>query len=1621
MAKKRQNNVGKSSSIEPRSFQKGMTKDVNESLMPEGAYINARNAVNNSKKGDIGIIGNESANKFCTQAPYTIIGAIHLYDDEWAIFSTDDTNSEIGRFVADRCEYTTVVNDQCLGFDKKHPIIGISKENFDCTWQVYWADDLNPDRTMSMENPPFVEIPDPSNTDPDCNPTIQTDELDCERLRMARLTTPPCVKIQLGQSGGETLNGTYQAVIGYTENEQRISDYSIPSNPVSVFSHENVNGALDIVIEEIDETYDEFELVIISVINEQTVATSIGIYSTSQSIISIDRISPDLPKVPLKLIPLDRPSYERSKGIYRNGDYAIRVAPTSRFSFNYQPLANQIKTRWIAVEYPADYYHKGGVNVGHMRDEVYSYFIRWIYNTYDKTESYHIPGRAPLLGETDPVASSAYGTAFFFEENNTASILQAGNLGTTSDGGTIVTRGEMGYWESSEIYPDNKPEIWDTLCGKPIRHHKFPDNQIQPHFESGGANIYVLGVEFTEIPFPVDNDGNEIEGIIGYEILRGSRNGNKSVLAKGLINNMGAYQSDADTPETIYYQNYPYNDITPDPFLADQWITGDSAAGNNSLGDFRQDKFTFHSPDTQFKNPFLSAKELKVEQAFVGEVEGQFVEPYLHPKHKLLTDFSFLTSAVVGFGVATLAVQGEKKRTRTIANLNQRGFVGSGTTTAVQDLSALTAYSILPPLPIPGLGNQYNFLFSQQQNIEDANPGAALLNAISGQTEDTSVTGNAMRALSLTLAGISGIDGATYVDEYYPYGNAGLPLVLRLAQGIPTFLTYFNEATNKFLDIIKLFTRYEQYALANQSHGFYNEYRNRPQTYKFGIDEQAYIKDRIQEFGGITVNNLYRGSCVGLQLNGDIVDIAPPNYSVQDLDQSRFTYQSFNPQGGLPLLEIGQTYKGKTTSAYYASLKQRQRNQYGQLYSILQVPTSSCMQTWEIDPNNPAGATSEVIFGGDTYIHRYTEKNTFFYFYNWLYNLPDDTEFNYRLYKMLPYPTYWMDTREYDLQTFAAGFTTWLTGGGVGSGNPQAGTFPSNFHNLDGTAPSGIQINGIWKVKDVYMYLFNSGVRDFFVESEFNMGYRDWGDTESQRFYDPYLHTSLNDLFRTDIIKDVNFFKYDLSLSVSRLYQNFASWSRLQYRNYDPEVAETCYTFYPNRAIYSLVQGLEQRYDNWLLYLANNYKDFTSEITAIKPIAKNGAMLFFENESPIQFLGADQLQLDSGTKVTVGDGGLFSQPLQNIVNSDQPHEYGSCQNRLSIINTPAGLYWICQNQGKIFSYTGQLEEISQNGMKWWFEEFLPYKILEDFPDYDCLDNTIVGVGCQSVYNNSDGILYFCKRDFKLKSEYEGQITYNPRSGNFSLKEVFGSINLGDPRYFDDASWTVSYDPKAKAWISFHDWHPNLTLPTKNTHITTKNAGIWLHNDRSDLYCNYYGINYPFEVEMVTPTGQAVNTLRSVEYMMEVYEWGPNGVDRHHVLDFNFDRAVLYNTEQISGELDLNLVPKNNAPELLTYPRVLPNFIEILYSKEEQKYRFNQFWDITDDRGEFTGFTRRMWITDPNGYIKRINPNYVNYNKPLFERKKFRHYQSNLLLRRRVSGNKNMQLKVVNSKNQYSPR
>ena len=149
-----QNTSQAGSNSSTNTFSKGMMKDINESFVGEGMYTHARNAVNNSHDGQVGIIGNGPSTFDCVTFPYRLIGAIHLQDDKWAIFTTDNVNSEIGEFDESECSYRTIVNDPCLYFKTTNLITGAYREKYDCQRVVYWDDGLNTTRTMNIDDVP---------------------------------------------------------------------------------------------------------------------------------------------------------------------------------------------------------------------------------------------------------------------------------------------------------------------------------------------------------------------------------------------------------------------------------------------------------------------------------------------------------------------------------------------------------------------------------------------------------------------------------------------------------------------------------------------------------------------------------------------------------------------------------------------------------------------------------------------------------------------------------------------------------------------------------------------------------------------------------------------------------------------------------------------------------------------------------------------------------------------------------------------------------------------------------------------------------------------------------------------------------------------------------------------------------------------------------------------------------------------------------------------------------------------------------------------------------------------------------------------------------------------------
>lgn len=1476
----------------------GMNKDLDPQVLKDGSYVNAINARLNTNEGSISFINNEPSNFKCLNVTYTIIGSIKLPSGKHAIFSTDDLTSEIGVFDEKTCVYERIVRSHCLGFKKTALIKGVSKENFDCTESVYFTDGLNPRRYLNLSKVPYKY----TILNDECKTKQYTDELDCDELLIDKHISYPKISVKFG-SDGLLKNGSYQVCIAYSVNGQVATDWLGTTFPIKTFEHVGNSKSLEVNIDNLDKDFDEYVLGVIYTVDGVTSVDRVGSYSTAQNIVSVANVGKTA--INNSLITLDevinkKPVYEKAEDLVATSQYLMWTNPSTKNELDYQKIAMEIIPKWVAYKIPKDYYRKHGTIVGYMRDEVYTFGIQWLYKTGDFSPVYHIPGRLPKGIENRQVGGAdVYEQTgglcdddelpYYFQVYNTARVIKT-YPAPSSDfcDPTIIAEGEMAYWQSSELYPDNEVLYGNHKCTN-IRHSKFPDSSVIHIHDNDLGNdngAIILGVKFENIKVPTDSK------IVGYRILRSDRTGNRSIIAKGLLFNTGNYK---DNGEDCMYPNYPYNDLRIDPFLSStQTKFNGNESDYSAIGTFNNDKFTFHSPSTNFNKPILGT-ELKLEVEEYARVKGKFEEVYRHPKYKFITNFSFGIASAIAAGGAVLAIKGRK-------------CVTAGT--------------------MPGGADGAPRPFSY---------------AVECETE---------------LTGKIGVPGAIV-----PIPNV---VGITIAFGY-----YFGLGLQTVLNVIKLLSNWQQFAYQYNSHGFYSAYSYVEKGNKRRrINYSQYLIPGTQEINGIKMNNFMRESSVYLELN-------------QGIRNPRKADRTRNTISGFGLCNDVQKQVTSEASSYYSTIKRKLPNQYGQLNSITYLGTGGVYDIHDSVIETPH------IFGGDTYIARFTEKRKMPYFYLWPFDVPDGYEWDYRKYYNIPYPRFWIDGSEYDF------------------GDMARLRLPSSKHNLDCYRPS----RGLFIVKDRYFYLANNGVIDYYSECEFNPAFRDWEDQDEFRHYDWYSYTNLKDLFRIDRIQHDNKFLFD-KVYLKQLTENFIL---KQSETFDP--SSECNVKYNNRVIYSLPAQKEIIRDNWLIYPGLNYYDFMKNdghLTTIRNFDRDRLIFLFDRSSPYITLGVDILKTDQGTKILLGDGGVFAQQPQRLLYTE--HGYGASESKHAWISSQFGSFFPSQEQGRVFLFDGQaLNDISRNGMYWWFKENLPSKLLKDYPEFIHRDNPIAGVGLTSVFDNTNEVYYLCKKDFVVKDKWKDVTVYNSTTDTWTVKNI--KIQFKDPLVFDECSWTASYDPKTKAWVSFHDWYPDLTIQTENHFITTKGNQLWKHNEFCNSFCNFYGISYPWEVELSLNNGQNTAVLSSIEYNLECFKYKDNCVDKFHLLDFNFDEMIVSNSEQISGLIKLEQKPKRTM--LSPFPIFDSNYVRSEYSKQEQKYRINQFYDLTKDRGEFSLVENELFKTQPNGYRKVPNSIAIEYNKT--NRKKFRHNYASVILRRSVSDDVSMRLKFLNDKITLSPR
>jgi hypothetical protein len=568
---------------------------------------------------------NEQGNEFCVQFPagYSLIGTHFINEKNKHIFflaNPTTGGSEIGYMENNDCIYRKLVNATCLNFSIYHPIPKTVHKIGNCTTQIYWTDGYNSRRYLDLENIPYIETPD---SDP-CNPTY-TDQLDCNQLKIQPNFNIPQLAVTDIFNGGDVTAGTYQFAIQYSDasGNPYTSFYSItnptpmadPQLTTALFDYK-VGKSIQLTITNLDTTglFTYYNVAVIKTVNNIASVELVGTYSIENQVDTVTYTGQNNTLIKLSISDIFEkyPYYDIAQDLTVAQDVLMWDNLTSIDRINYQQIASKVDLLWETYKIPSteDYANEfNATNLrGYLRDEVYAFELVFLLKNGKQTDGFHIPGRtlnyndlqypdvpdtnADFIGTpdyyvTDPVTGETVGYSPYWKIYNTASVIGQAT-GIPIGNATPHEYGEFAYWESSETYPCNA-DVWGDLASQPIRHHKFPDVLVSPIFETPvhaitpdfqpqmqSNAVYPIGVKVdtAQIYTLIQTSSltqEQKDNIAGFKIVRGNRNTNKSIVAKGMLRNVGKYRKsggiDLDQQQTLYYPNYPYNDLSEDPFI----------------------------------------------------------------------------------------------------------------------------------------------------------------------------------------------------------------------------------------------------------------------------------------------------------------------------------------------------------------------------------------------------------------------------------------------------------------------------------------------------------------------------------------------------------------------------------------------------------------------------------------------------------------------------------------------------------------------------------------------------------------------------------------------------------------------------------------------------------------------------------------------------------------------------------------------------------------------------------------------------------------------------------------------------------------------------------------------
>jgi hypothetical protein len=732
----------------------------------------------------------------------------------------------------------------------------------------------------------------------------------------------------------------------------------------------------------------------------------------------------------------------------------------------------------------------------------------------------------------------------------------------------------------------------------------------------------------------------------------------------------------------------------------------------------------------------------------------------------------------------------------------------------------------------------------------------------------------------------------------------------------------------------------------------YSEILRGISTKKYLRGDKYLLKD---ENNGETfrINNKYREFSAFLSLGKSDIEIKenfinyPPDYinydnNTRNQESSKNLFSQNNNQS---------EGRNKNIASPYVTLKNWIPNQFGTLDSINWLTTN---YTASLEKDT----TCDIVYGGTVVISRMTEKRKFPHFRTTAMQTADLSPFKYTDYPNVGSPRFYCD---YEINAT--------------DGNFGAALFPTieSSYVFDSEKKDGMYMD-----KQSRFYMHSYGLSNFLVESEINLNARYARPELKDQFYNT-VSDKLDWVQEANLsINEPNTFFYNdiysqqVSKSIGRTLPSNYSKKEFDIQQ-DSE----------NGVIYSNVDSDENSfYDPWLIYKEFNFKELKKKygkLIQLKGIESDNILARFENGQLI-FNTADLLTSQNNSIVVEsGSGSVFDKRPTELRFTDLGFQ-GTQHS--DMISTPYGHFTVDAKRGQVFLNNDVISDFiggKDSGMKSWFREQLPFKILKQFPEID-IDNKFKGIGISMGYDNRLDRILLTKKDYIVINT--NNLQYDNKIG-FFITEVNNKIpiNYNNKNYFEDVSWTLSYNFVTNSWESYHDYKPNLYFSFNNYFQTflnyskenLKNGTSWSHLLTNRSYSVFYGDKFPSWVEMTVMPNGANNILNSISINTQSRRY-QNNFDYSEIKNKGFTSVVISNSTNSSGKL--KLFPELTFQDRSKYPitDLVNNEQSISYTDLEGLKTFNYFYNrrINDDN------LQPLFLNDKSQIKKSVNKKSVTF-------------------------------------------